>query len=76
VARRLLSEAANGNMAAIGMLADRTDGRVPQGQIIMGDADQPVRYCEVPRKAASTSEWLQSIPDTLAQAQLGSDKVN
>jgi hypothetical protein len=63
-------------MVAIGMLADRTDGRVPQATILQGDADAPVRYAEVPRKAASTSEWLQSIPNTLAQAQPGSDKAN
>lgn len=40
VAERLLDEAASGNVQAIKEIADRLDGKVPQG-IIGGDEDDP-----------------------------------
>jgi hypothetical protein len=39
---------------------DRIDGKVPQATILQGDAEQPVRYVEVPRKAANAEEWIAS----------------
>ena len=42
VAERLLDEAAAGNVQAIKEIADRLDGKVPQG-IENGDPDQPFR---------------------------------
>jgi hypothetical protein len=38
---------------------DHIDGKVPQAMILQGDAEQPVRYVEVARKAANADEWLQ-----------------
>ena len=40
VAERLLDEAAQGNVQAIKEIADRLDGKVPQG-VIGGDEDDP-----------------------------------
>jgi hypothetical protein len=48
VAEKLLEEAADGNVQAIKELADRLDGKVPQG-IENGDPDKPFRM---------TFEWL------------------
>ena len=48
VAGRLLDEAAQGNVQAIKEIADRLDGKVPQG-IEGGDPDRPVKV---------TFEWL------------------
>lgn len=48
VAGRLLDEAAAGNVQAIKEIADRLDGKVPQG-IEGGDPDRPVKV---------TFEWL------------------
>jgi hypothetical protein len=42
VAERLLDEAAAGNVQAIKEIADRLDGKVPQG-VEGGDPDKPVR---------------------------------
>jgi hypothetical protein len=63
VARRLVQQALKGNMLALKEIADRHDGKVAQTQVIVGDEDaSPVRYiAEVPRKAATTEEWLESI---------------
>jgi hypothetical protein len=57
-------------------LMDRIDGKVPQATILQGDAEEPVRYVEVPRKAANADEWLQQQVPALASAEAGSDKVN
>jgi hypothetical protein len=58
---------------------DRIDGKVPQATILQGDAEEPVRYVEVPRKAANADEWLQmqrmQTPAT-ASAQASSEKLN
>jgi hypothetical protein len=48
IAERLLEEAANGNVQALKEVADRLDGKVPQG-IENGDPDQPFKM---------TFEWL------------------
>lgn len=42
IAERLLDEAAAGNVQALKEVADRLDGKVPQG-IEGGDPDRPVR---------------------------------
>jgi hypothetical protein len=55
---------------------DRIDGKVPQATILQGDADEPVRYVEVPRKAASADEWLQMQTPSLTNAGVGGDKLN
>jgi hypothetical protein len=55
---------------------DRIDGKVPQATILQGDAEQPVRYCEVPRKAANTEEWIASHAPTLANDEAGRNKLN
>ncbi len=58
-----MKQALKGETWAIKELADRIDGKVPQAQIIQGDEDGgSVRYIvELPEKAASTQEWLESI---------------
>ena len=63
VAEILVKQALKGETWAIKELADRIDGKVPQAQIIQGDEDGgSVRYIvELPEKAASTQEWLESI---------------
>ena len=48
IAERLLDEAAAGNVQALKEVADRLDGKVPQG-IENGDPDQPFKM---------TFEWL------------------
>lgn len=48
IAERLLDEAAAGNVQALKEVADRLDGKVPQG-IENGDPDQPFRM---------TFEWM------------------
>ena len=48
IAERLLEEAAMGNVQAMKEVADRMDGKVPQG-IENGDANQPFRV---------TFEWM------------------
>ena len=42
IARKLISQAENGDLAAIKELADRVDGKVPQGIIGGEDGDNPV----------------------------------
>jgi hypothetical protein len=49
---------------------------VPQATILQGDAEQPVRYVEVPRKAANAEEWIASQGPALASAEAASDKLN
>jgi len=44
VAEALVNEAAAGNVAAIKEIADRLDGKVPQG--VEGDADNPVHVIQ------------------------------
>lgn len=48
IAERLLDEAADGNVQALKEVADRLDGKVPQG-IENGDPNQPFRM---------TFEWM------------------
>ena len=55
---------------------DRIDGKVPQATILQGDAEEPVRYVEVPRKAANAEEWIASQAPVLASAEAGSGKLN
>jgi hypothetical protein len=55
---------------------DRIDGKVPQATILQGDAEQPVRYVEVPRKAANADEWLKMQTPVLANDQPRGDKLN
>jgi hypothetical protein len=45
---------------------DRIDGKVPQATIVQGDADQPVRYVKVSRKAANVEERIASQTPALA----------
>ena len=44
--------------------------------VLQGDAEQPVRYVEVPRKAANADEWLKMQTPVLANDQPGGDKLN
>jgi hypothetical protein len=64
VAASLIREALKGNIAAVKEIADRTDGRVPQAQIIQGDDDGlgPIRlFVAVPMQSASSEQWLEDI---------------
>ena len=63
VAEMLIEQALKGEAWAIKELADRIDGKVPQAQIIQGDDDGgSVRYIvELPKKSATTQEWLEDI---------------
>jgi hypothetical protein len=61
---------------AIRELMDRIDGKVPQATILQGDAEEPVRYVEVPRKAANADDWLQMQTPAPASAEAASDKLN
>jgi Family of unknown function (DUF5681) len=76
VARRLVEQALKGNMLALKEIAERHDGKVAQATILQGDAEAPVRYVEVPRKAANADEWLQMQTPARASAEGGSDKFN
>jgi hypothetical protein len=76
VAEQLVTAAEKGEPWAIRELMDRIDGKVPQATILQGDADEPVRYVEVPRKAASADEWLQMQTPSLTNAGVGGDKLN
>jgi hypothetical protein len=76
VAEQLVTAAEKGEPWAIRELMDRIDGKVPQATILQGDAEQPVRYCEVPRKAANTEEWIASHAPTLASDEAGRNKFN
>jgi hypothetical protein len=65
------------SVAAATQILDRAYGRPLQSIDANVSADgSPVRYVEVPRKAASTEEWLLGVPDTMAQGEAGSNKVN
>jgi hypothetical protein len=55
---------------------DRIDGKVPQATILQGDAEQPVRYVEVPRKAETADAWLQQQAPALASGEAASDNLN
>ena len=55
---------------------DRIDGKVPQSTILQGDAEEPVRYVEVPRKVANAEEWIASQAPALASAEAKSDTLN
>jgi hypothetical protein len=68
IAERFVKAAEKGEAWAIRELLDRIDGKVPQAMILQGDVEQPVRYVEVPRKAANADEWLQMQTPTLASA--------
>jgi hypothetical protein len=57
-AEQLVKAAEKGEPWAIRELMDRIDGKVPQATILQGDAEEPVRYVEVPRKAANAKEWI------------------
>jgi hypothetical protein len=72
----LIKAAEKGEPWAIRELMDRIDGKVPQATILQGDAEEPVRYVEVPRKAANAEEWIASQAPALASADAGSDKLN
>jgi hypothetical protein len=72
----LIKAAEKGEPWAIRELMDRIDGKVPQATILQGDAEQPVRYCEVPRKAANADEWLQMQTPVLASADAANDKLS
>jgi hypothetical protein len=74
IAEQLVKAAEKGEPWAIRELMDRIDGKVPQATILQGDAEEPVRYVEVPRKAANTEEWIASQAPALASA--ASDKLN
>jgi hypothetical protein len=76
VARRLVEQALKGNMLALKEIAERHDGKIPQATILQGDAEEPVRYVEVPRKAANADEWLKMQTPALASAEAASDKLN
>jgi hypothetical protein len=56
VAASLIREALKGNISALKEIADRTDSKVPQAQVIQGDEDGgPIRLIAVvPAKAEST----------------------
>jgi hypothetical protein len=49
---------------------------VPYRGILQGDAEEPVRYVEVPRKAANAEEWIASQGPAPASAEAKSDKLN
>jgi hypothetical protein len=68
--------AETGEPWAIRELMDRIDGKVPQAKILQGDEEQPVRYAEVPRKAANADEWLQMQTPALASAEAEKKKLN
>jgi hypothetical protein len=76
IAEQLIKAAEKGEPWAIRELMDRIDGKVPQATILQGDAEEPVRYVEVPRKAANAEEWIASQAPALASADAGSDKLN
>jgi hypothetical protein len=76
IAEQLIKAAEKGEPWAIRELMDRIDGKVPQATILQGDAEEPVRYVEVPRKAANADEWLQMQTPATASAQASSDKLN
>jgi hypothetical protein len=76
IAEQLIKAAEKGEPWAIRELMDRIDGKVPQATILQGDAEQPVRYCEVPRKAANADEWLQMQTPVLASADAANDKLS
>src|SRR5262249_21097734 len=63
IARKLLAMAEASDMAAIRELADRLEGKVAITQVIQGDEEgDPVRYyAEVPKKAATTQQWLADL---------------
>jgi hypothetical protein len=69
IAERLVKAAEEGEAWVIRELMDRIDGKVPQATILQGDVEQPVRYVEVPRKAANADEWLQMQTPALAQRE-------
>jgi hypothetical protein len=65
------------SVAAATQILDRAYGRPVQSiDANINEDGGTVRYVEVPRKAANAAEWLQSVPDTLAQAEAGPNKVN
>jgi hypothetical protein len=37
---------------------------------------EPIRYAEIPRKAAKATEWLSDHAPALANVEPGSDKLN
>jgi hypothetical protein len=76
IAEQLIKAAEKGEPWAIRELMDRIDGKVPQATVLQGDAEEPVRYVEVPRKAANTDEWLQMQTPALVSAEAESDKLN
>jgi hypothetical protein len=76
VAEQLVKAAEKGEPWAIRELMDRIDGKVPQATILQGDAEEPVRHVEVPRKAESAKAWLQQQTPALANAEPAKDKVN
>jgi hypothetical protein len=76
IAEQLIKAAERGEPWAIRELMDRIDGKVPQATILQGDAEAPVRYVEVPRKAANADEWLQMQTPALASAEAKSDTLN
>jgi hypothetical protein len=75
IAEQLVTAAERGEPWAIRELMDRIDGKVPQATILQGDAEEPVRYVEVPRKAANAEEWIASQAPVLASAE-ASGKLN
>src|SRR4029434_9374213 len=76
VAEQLVTAAEKGEPWAIRELMDRIDGKVPQATILQGDAEEPVRYVEVPRKAANAEEWIASHAPVLASDEAGRNKFN
>jgi hypothetical protein len=52
--------------AAIEYLSDLRHRFGNLGLVLQGDAEQPVRYVEVPRKAANAEEWIASQAPALA----------
>jgi hypothetical protein len=51
---------------------------LPDGQATTpsDDAEEPVIYVEIPRKAANADEWLQQQVPALASAAAETDKFN
>jgi hypothetical protein len=76
VARRLVEQALKGNMLALKEIAERHDGKVAQATILQGDAEAPVRYVEVPRKAENAETWLLQQMPAVANGEPVDGKVN
>ena len=62
LADKLVEEGLAGNVNAIKEVGNRLDGKPAQQVMLSGDEEDPIRYYVVlPKKAATTEEWMESI---------------